>query len=163
MLIGLSGLPGVGKTSIANALARATGATYLRIDSIEQALRNEGLNVYGEGYAVAYAVAEDNLRLGRLVIADCVDPWPLTRRAWEGAAGRAGARILHVELVCSDSDEHRRRVEGRQADIPGHQLPTWEDVLAVDYRPWDQDHLVIDTARRAVAESVEILRSAAGI
>ena len=29
--------------------------------------------------AVAYVVAEDNLRLGRIVIADSVNPWPLTR------------------------------------------------------------------------------------
>jgi len=163
MLIGLSGLPGVGKTSIAIALARATGAIHLRIDSIEQALRNEGIKVSAEGYVVAYAVAEDNLRLGRLVIADCVDPWPLTRRAWEGVAQRAGVRIMHVELVCSDREEHRRRVEARRPDIPGHQLPTWEDVLALDYRPWEQDHLVIDTARACVEDSVRTLRSAAGI
>jgi len=163
MLIGLSGLPGVGKTSIAIALARATGATHLRIDSIEQALRNEGIKVEGQGYAVAYAVAGDNLRLGRLVIADCVDPWPLTRRAWQGVAQRAGVRMLAVELVCSDAEEHRRRVETRRPDIPGHQLPAWQDVLALDYRPWDQDHVVIDTARGSVEDSVRALRSAAGI
>jgi len=163
MLIGLSGLPGVGKTSIAIALARATGATHLRIDSIEQALRNEGIEVEGQGYAVAHAVAEDNLRLGRLVIADCVDPWPLTRRAWQGVAQRAGVRMLAVELVCSDAEEHRRRVETRRPDIPGHQLPAWQDVLALDYRPWDQDHVVIDTARGSVEDSVRALRSAAGI
>jgi len=163
MLIALSGLPGVGKTSIATALARATGATHLRIDSIEQVLRNEGITIEGHGYAVAYMVAEDNLRLGRSVIADCVNPWPLTRRAWQGVAQRAGVRMLQVELVCSDRDEHRRRVERRRPDISGHQLPTWEDVLVRDYRPWDQDHLVIDTARGAVADSVRAVRSAAGI
>ena len=80
MLIVLSGLPGTGKTTIARALARELSAVNLRIDSIEQALRCEGLRVEGEGYDVAYAVAEDNLRLGRTVIADCVNPWPLTRR-----------------------------------------------------------------------------------
>ena len=66
MLLILGGLPGVGKTAVAAGLAREIGAVHLRIDSIEQALRNSGVDVSGpEGYAVAYAIAEDNLRLGR--------------------------------------------------------------------------------------------------
>ena len=44
---------------------------HLRVDSIEQALRNAGWTVESEGYRVAFAVAEDNLRLGRTVVADC--------------------------------------------------------------------------------------------
>src|SRR5262245_13248185 len=74
MLVVLSGLPGVGKTTIARELAGALDAVCIRIDTIEQALRNAGVKVEGEGYAVAYAVCEDNLRLGRTVIADCVNP-----------------------------------------------------------------------------------------
>jgi len=154
MLIVMSGLPGVGKTVISRALAEATGAVHLRIDSIEQALRNHGIQVEGEGYAVAHAVAADNLALGRTVIADCVNPWPLTRAEWRNVATRAGARIVEVEIVCSDAAEHRRRVELRVADIDGHQLPSWKDVVERDYRPWDTPRLVIDAARLTVDESV---------
>jgi len=111
VLISLSGLPGVGKTTVARELAAQIGAVHLRIDSIEQALRNEGIQVEGEGYAVAYAVAEDNLRFGRVVISDCVNPDRGTREAWRAVADRAGVRMVDVEIVCSDSDEHRRRVE----------------------------------------------------
>jgi predicted kinase len=53
MLVVLSGLPGVGKTAIARELAVAMGAVHVRIDSIEQALRNEGLKVEGEGYSAS--------------------------------------------------------------------------------------------------------------
>ena len=75
MLLIFGGLPGVGKTAGAMGLAREIGAVHLRIDSIEQALRNSGVDVSGpEGYEVAYAIAEDNLRLGRTVIADSVNP-----------------------------------------------------------------------------------------
>jgi predicted kinase len=160
VLIVLSGLPGVGKTTIARELARATGAVHVRIDAIEQALRNAGREVQGEGYAVAYAVAEDNLRLGRLVVADCVNPWPLTRREWRSVADRAGVRAVDVELVCSDADEHRRRVESRSADITGHRLPTWPEVGGRDYRPWDGERLVIDTARLNVEQSIRTILSA---
>src|SRR5256885_891425 len=125
MLVVFSGLPGVGKTTVARELARAAGAVYLRIDSIEQALRDAGWKVEGEGYGVARAVAEDNLRLGRIVVADCVNPWPLTRSEWRSVADRAGVRAVDVELVCSDAGVHKRRVESRSADITGHRLPTW--------------------------------------
>lgn len=154
MLIVLSGLPGVGKTTVARELARRIGATHVRVDSIEQALRAGGHAVEGEGYDVAYAVAGDNLRLGRHVIADCVNPWPLTRAAWRGVADRAQARVLEVELVCSDPDEHRRRVESRVADIPGHAVPSWQQVVERDYRPWDTPRIVLDTARLSVDAAV---------
>jgi predicted kinase len=157
MLVVISGLPGVGKTTIARELVRATGALFLRVDSIEQALRNAGCQVQGEGYTVAYAVAEDNLRLGRIVVADCVNPWPLTRAAWRSVAARARARTLEVEIVCSDKDEHKRRVEARTPDIPAHELPTWQDVVERDYHPWDREILVIDTARFAPEESVRAI------
>jgi predicted kinase len=156
-LIILSGRSGVGKTTIARALATAAGAVHLRIDSIEQALRNLGLTVETEGYVVAYALAEDNLRLGRIVIADSVNPWPQTRDAWRAVAQHAGVQAVEVEVVCSDVHEHRQRVETRVADIAGHLLPSWQDVIGRDYRPWDRERLVIDSARSDVDSSVKAI------
>ena len=58
MLLIFGGLPGVGKTGIAIALARAIEAVHVRNDSIEQALRNSHVTISGpEGYVVAHAVA----------------------------------------------------------------------------------------------------------
>jgi predicted kinase len=162
VLIILSGLPGAGKTTIAREVARATGAVHVRIDSIEQALRNAGWDVQAEGYRVAYAIAQDNLRVGRTVIADCVNPWPLTRSEWRAVAERASVACLEVEIVCSDCELHRSRVEARTPDIDGHALPTWADVLARDYQPWTMARLVIDTAKLDAKQSAELIVSRAG-
>jgi len=161
MLIILSGLPGVGKTTIARELAGTIPAVHVRVDSIEQALRNAGWQVAGEGYSVAYAVADDNLRLGLIVIADSVNPWPLTRSEWRSVGDQAGVGTLDVEIVCSDADEHRRRVALREPDINGHRLPTWREVVERDYHPWDCERLVIDTAQTTVEQSAR--RILAGI
>ena len=156
MLIVFGGLPGTGKTALARSLAGALDGVHLRVDTIEQAIRGSMARA-GEvgpaGYAVAYAVAEDNLRLGRIVLADCVNPLASTRAAWRAVARRAAVTAVEVEVVCSDALEHRRRIESRRADIAGLQVPAWHDVLERGYEPWAGDHVIIDTARRPVDDS----------
>ena len=157
LLIVIGGLPGTGKTSLARGLARALDAVHLRIDTIEQALRCAAIGsdaLGGAGYVVGYGVAADNLALGRTVVADAVNPRASIRAAWRDVARRAAVAVVEVEVVCSDTAEHRRRVESRNADIPGLELPTWDDVQARAYERWDGDHLVIDTARQPVEQGV---------
>jgi len=162
-LIAFAGLPGTGKTTIARELARRIGAAHIRIDTIEQALRASGRcegPMDDAGYRVAYAVAEDNLRQGLTVVADSVNPLALTRDAWAEVAARAGATLLEVELVCSDQTEHRRRVETRKADIPGHKLPAWNEVLAREVEPWTRAHTIIDTAHQDAEQAVTAITDA---
>ncbi len=162
MLIVLAGLPATGKTSIARELARRLGAVYLRIDSIEQALRDAALTapLDDAGYRIAYAVAADNLRDGRTVVADSVNPVALTREAWLDVARRSRVPAVEVEIICSDPAEHRRRVESRASDIPGLVLPSWKDVATREYHPWDRPRIVIDTALQSVDDCVDRLRDA---
>jgi predicted kinase len=157
MLIILGGLPGAGKTTIARELALRLGAVHVRIDSIEHAIRESGViagPLDDAGYRAGYAVAEDNLRIGRTVVADSVNPIPITRDAWLEVASRARVTAVEVEIVCSDEREHRRRIEQRVSDIAGLMGPTWQEVIDRDYRPWQRDHIVIDTAGDTVEQSV---------
>lgn len=160
MLLIFGGLPGAGKTTIARKLAARIGATYLRIDSIEQSLRGSawGDRTVGDaGYRVAYAVAEDNLRLGRTVIADSVNPLSVTREAWIDVANRAGVAFIEVEMICSDAELHRQRLENRSTDSSELNSLSWGEVISREYHPWERRHTVIDTAKHGVEESVRIL------
>lgn len=159
-LIVMGGLPGTGKSTIARALAQAIGAVWLRIDTIETAIADAPGQLDDAGYRVAYALAQDNLRLGRDVIGDSVNPWALTRDAWRDAGLAAGARVLEVEVVCTDAAAHRRRIETRTVDVPGLVPPTWAEVIGRDYHVWHRERLVIDTAGASVAQAVAQVRAA---
>jgi len=161
-LIVFAGLSGTGKSSIARELAGKIGAVWLRIDSIEQAIRDSGLvsgSLDDAGYRAAYAVAQDNLCLGADVIADSVNPWMLTRNAWRDAGLKVGARVIEVEIICGDIEEHRRRVETRTSEVPGLVRPDWQAVIKRDYHQWDRSHFTIDTAGLTVAACAELVRT----
>ncbi len=163
VLIVFGGLPGTGKTTIARDLTRRLGASYVRIDTIEQSLRAAGLSVGPTGYVIGNAIAAENLKLGHIVVAECVNPVLASREGWRETAIKYAARLVEIEVICSDAVEHRRRVESRASDIDGLVLPTWQDVLNRAYEPWDREHVVLDSATGSVDQLVERIASAAGL
>jgi predicted kinase len=162
LLIVFGGLPATGKTTLARELARRLAATHLRIDTIEQSLKAADLAVGPTGYVIANALAVDNLMLGRTVVADCVNPVLASRNGWRETALRCSARLVEVEIICSDLAEHRRRAESRVADIEGLIQPSWDQIISKTYERWDRDRLVLDTAGASIDDLVDELGAQIG-
>jgi len=168
VLVVVSGLPGVGKSSLADTLGRKLGAAVLSVDPIEAAIWRTGVPPSFETGVAAYEVvavlAEHQLRLGLAVIADSVSSLEVARDMWRRAASRARSAMRVVEVICSDDDVHRQRLAGRDRGIEGFPEPSWDDVLRRrgEWEPWTDEHLVVDSMRghdENVAEALAYLTS----
>lgn len=149
-----SGLPGTGKSTLSQFLAQYLNATYFRIDSIEQTMRNTKIeNLYDHGYHIAFQLAKDNLNIGQTVIADSTNPIYASRVAWWQVAQTCHVPHRDIEVICSDLKQHRQRVESRQSDIPHLKLPTWDTVCQREYEVWHSQRIIIDTANKTPEQS----------
>ena len=158
------GLPATGKTTLSRYLATHLNAVYLRIDTIEQSLKNTGFsNIYDEAYHVAFSIAMENLSIGSPVVADSTNPVVKSRSAWREVATKAQVKHLEIEVICSDVIEHKWRVENRLSNIPNLVLPTWESVCSREYQPWTSANIVIDTAGRTIEQSKSALLKFIGL
>lgn len=165
-MIVMAGLPGAGKSSVAEALGRRLAAPVVSVDPIEAAMWRAGVardQPTGlAAYVVAEAVAGGVLALGQTVIVDAVNAVEAAREQWRSLAGRHGAPVPFIEVVCSDPVVHRRRLEGRSRGIDDFVEPTWESVerLRVEFAPWTDHRLVLDAVIDVpsnVAAAVEFL------
>ena len=153
MLIVVAGLPGCGKSALADALSGRLSAFVVSVDPIENAMLSAGVAPGREAgvgaYQVAGALAAHNLALGHPVIVDSVSDSAAARQTWWSAAAVADAAVHVVEVRCLDRNEHRRRLEARSRPLPHIPEPTWAEVerRAAEYEPWSVPRLVVDSTR----------------
>ncbi|KRE26143.1 ATP-binding protein [Agromyces sp. Soil535] len=161
-LIVMAGLPGAGKSTIAEIVGARLGATVVSVDPIESAILRAGIdNDQPTGlaaYLVAEEIAEKELESGRTVIVDAVNAAEAARLQWRDLAARADVRLRVIEVVCSDEDVHRARLEKHKRGLPHLEEITWRAVeqSLEGYAPWTGPSSALP---RVTIDSVESLGS----
>lgn len=152
-----SGLPGVGKTTLAKQLARAVPNTaYFRVDTVEYYLKKAySQKLTKQGYEIVYYQAKENLELGKNVIIDCCNPISESRQMWNLLSQIKNTKIINIEVICSDKQIHQNRIETRYKSNP-NKYPTWQNVLDRDYEYWKDEIIRVDTAKTDIIESFNI-------
>lgn len=160
MLYIFGGLPCTGKTTLSKYLAEKINAVYLRIDSIEQAMKNHGIiDIDDQGYQVAFELALENLKLNMHVISDSTNPVNVSRESWRKVAKKANVPFIEIEVFCSSSKEYKERIASRETDIEHLKLPSWKDVTSREYDDWITGRKQIDTSNKTIEESkLELLK-----
>lgn len=155
-LIVIGGLPGTGKTTIAEFLAGRFSIPLFSRDLIEAAVvvseldfptkHDEIPNLSGVGFSVMSMLAEQQLMHGQSAILDSTARSQQIRDEWFAISRRYGATHLAIHCVCSDPKVHRQRIAGRKRGIPGWYELTWAQVVdaASRFDDWTSDCLICD-------------------
>lgn len=154
-VIVMSGLPGTGKSTLAEALATEFAAVLLSKDMIEAALLRRGVGRDQDSFLISHEIitslARDAVRRGQAVIIDSVATKEEVRRDWRDVAGEARCAFVAIRCICSDEAVHRSRLVDRRRGIEGWPEVEWIDVerVAQRFEPWVDTHLTIDAMNRA--------------
>lgn len=160
----MSGLPGSGKSTIAERLAQALRIPVFSVDPIESAIIQSGIAKSFEtglaAYVVAEALASAQLKLGMSVIIDAVNAEEEGKEVWRGLAKRYGLHPIILEVVVSDQALHRKRLESRVRNLHGFSEVAWEQVEARQkaWTPWAEPTLRLDSANDIEANVGTALR-----
>jgi predicted kinase len=153
MFVVVSGVPGTGKTTIADALSASLTIPIFNKDHIEASLWRSGVTADENSWQVAEdllgTLAAHQLRRGQSAILDTVARTRTSRGAWRAIAEAHDAAFKPIECVCSDEAVHRSRIHRRVRGIAGWYELSWEDVERARSRfePWEGERLVLDAVR----------------
>lgn len=167
-LILFSGIPGTGKSTLSEDIARILHIPVFSLDWILGALLLSELRVQKQGFYATTAEAlltmliQRQLMLGQSAILDTPANTVSERKRWQNLAQSHNAAFYGIETICSDIVLHQRRVEGRKRGIPGwHDTVDWSHVESMrsTREVWTADqgkHLTID-AVCPLNENIQII------
>lgn len=158
MLVVMAGLPGTGKSTVAEAVGRRLGLPVVSVDPIESAILSAGIAADQPtglaAYLVAETIAESVVVGGGGVVIDAVNAVEPAREQWVRLAARRGIPIRFVEVLCSDAEVHRARLEARGRQLAHIAEPTWHAVeQSLD--EWEEWGAESGTVPRITVDSVQ--------
>lgn len=161
--------PGAGKSTLAESLARTLRRPVVSMDWVLGTMTP--FDEIGDDIAVSLvdltivASVARHVQLGIDVVVDAAGHTRRERERLRELTERLGGVFVGVECACSDERLHRERIEGRDRGIPGWR-PTvpWAHVERMRglWEPWEDDHLVLDSAVETPDSSLKRVLDALG-
>jgi predicted kinase len=148
-----TGLPGTGKSTLAESVARTVQAPAFAGDWLmgglkpaHRALAQLGRQEYlAAWFGLLRTLVTRQLMLDQsAVVDDIVSDSQFA--LWRETADNFAARLSLIECVCSDEAVHRARIEGRVRGIPGWHEVGWDHVerMRAEVPPLTVDRLIVD-------------------
>ena len=161
-----SGLPGTGKSTLAEQVARTVRAPAFAGDwlmgglkpahaALGQLDRSEYLAAW---FGLLRTLVTRQLMLGQDAVVDDVVIGG-QEAAWRETAACFSARLFLIECICSDEVIHRERIEGRIRGIPGWHEVGWDHVelMRAELAPLPADRLTVDAMEPAAGNLRRVL------
>lgn len=153
----MSGVPGSGKSTVARAVSKATGAIVIDHDIVKSALIDSTIGDIDTdsagkiSYRIEWALIDFYLSQGQSVILD--SPCLYTEMLEKGTAFSAKhqAKYKYVECVLEDIQEIDHRLRTRERMLSQNTQVTSEEefrkAFEISKRPTDIHYLVIDSGK----------------
>ncbi|NWG05861.1 MAG: AAA family ATPase [Chloroflexi bacterium] len=138
-LIIFSGLPGVGKTTLAKRLARELRFPFICIDDvIGDVPENAGIPFWDSRVAVLLDVVNTQLELGLSVIAESVF-MNMDRHHAQELARKHNVGFLPIYVFLSDENVWKERVTSHFNELKHPEIATWERIQhqRQRFREWE--------------------------
>jgi predicted kinase len=165
----VTGPPGTGKSTLAEHAAGLLGAPVLGwdwvmgaltpFDQVRIALETMDPEVYRRvGWSLLWNVMVAQIRNGRSVVLDGVAREAEATETRSVVQGYGDCYV--IETSCNDREIHRRRIEGRQRQIPGWHELDWDHVESRlnEWKPIRDADLCVDTTLSVDESRAKITR-----
>ncbi len=147
----MSGLPGSGKSAVAEGVAGKLKLPLLSVDPVESAIIKSGIAKSFEtglaAYLVAKNLAAEQLKIGNSVVIDAVNAEEEGKNVWRSLSDEFKIPLIIIETYLDES-EHKRRIESRVRSLHGMPEVTWGMVMSRRkvYTQWKEPILRLDSS-----------------
>ncbi|QPV61417.1 AAA family ATPase [Halosimplex litoreum] len=141
------GLPGVGKSTVARAIADRLDGERIRSDAVRREVVDDPTYSRAEKERVYGALLErarEALADGRPVVLDATFERRARRDDAAALAEAVGADLTLVRVVCDD-EVARRRIRDREDDPSEADVSVYENALD-RFEPPERDHVTVDNS-----------------